>query len=118
MGSQLLKKKGKRIKCKSKPTALQGKADIDLNLDDLKEHLKKDLSFLYLSVPSDRMEEPTREGVRTVVLGLRRGRVGDDTLDASRVFWVNRWLTTERRMTMTQLKRKGNEVTPRKRTRR
>ncbi|TNN38233.1 hypothetical protein EYF80_051600 [Liparis tanakae] len=40
-----------------------------------------------LTVPSDRMEEPTREGVTMVVLGLRRGCVGDDTLDPSRVFW-------------------------------
>lgn len=33
------------------------------------------------------MGEPTREGVRTAVLRLRRGHAGDDTLDTSRVFW-------------------------------
>lgn len=33
------------------------------------------------------MGEPTREGVRTVVLRLRRGHAGDDTLDTSRVLW-------------------------------
>lgn len=102
------------IKCKAKPTALKGKVDTDLNLDYLKEHLKtlekKDLSlfsfFFFLSVPSDRMGEPTREGVRTAVLRLRRGHAGDDTLDTSRVFWVNRWMMRERRMMMTKLKRK------------
>lgn len=43
------------------------------------------------------MEEPTREGVRTAVLRLRRGHAGDDTLDTSRVFWVNRWMMREKK---------------------
>lgn len=70
----------------------------------LKEHLQKRTSpFLFLSVPSDRMGEPTRQGVRTAVLRLRRGHAWDDTLDTSRVFWVNRWMMRERRMMMTKL---------------
>ncbi len=56
----------------------------------LKEHLKKGLLLFFLSVPSDRMGEPTREGMRTAVLRLRRGHAGDDTLGTSRVFWVKR----------------------------
>lgn len=49
--------------------------------------LKEHFFFFFLSVPFDRMGEPTREGVRTAVLRLRRGHAGDDTLDTSRVFW-------------------------------
>lgn len=61
------------------------------------------LFFLYASVPPGRRGEPTREGVRTAVLRLRRCHTGDDTLDTSRVFWVNRWMMRERGKMMTKL---------------
>lgn len=72
---------------KTKAHRTQRQSRYRLELGQLEGTLgKKDLS-----VPSDRMGEPTREGVRAAVLRLRRGHAGDDTLDTSRVFWVNRW---------------------------
>lgn len=76
------------VKCKPKPTTFACKTEMDWKLK-LKDHFeKRDLFFS--SVPSDRMREPTREGMRTAVLRLGRGHAGHDTLDTSRVFWVKR----------------------------
>lgn len=75
------------MQTKAHRTQRQSRHRLELGL---KKHLKKGLLLFSVSVPSDRMGEPTREGVRTAVLRLRRGHAGDDTLDTSRVLWINR----------------------------
>lgn len=90
------------VKCQQKPFTLKRQSRYRLELEP-KEYLEKRTSPFFLSIPSDRIGEPTREGVRTAVLRLRGCHAGDDSLDSSRVFWVNRWLMRERRMKMTKL---------------
>lgn len=62
---------------------------------------KRTTPFFFWSAPSDRIAEPTREGVRTAVLRLRRGHAGDDTFGTSWIFWVKKkkdeWYERKRR---------------------
>lgn len=58
------------------------------------------------SVPSGRMWEPTRKGMRTAVLRLGRGHAGHDALDTSRVLWVKTWIFRKEERWWQQQKRK------------
>lgn len=85
------------------------------NKTKLMEHfMKRQISMS--SVPSGRMWEPTREGMRTTVLGLGRGHAGHDALDTSRVLWVETWMFRKEERWWQQQKKKErkNEVMPMK----